>query len=149
MTIKVDVQRTGFPVKIGGVELWFDASAENLRRFFDVEELANEKLKAAQEKAQHIHFPEEVNDIEDIEVETMDAALDVNKEFVAAQYDVLFGDDTFKKVYKVYPDVIALERALEPIGNAISAKIDEMEKERSKEVEIKKNEYLNKKAQKR
>lgn len=149
MTINIDIKRTGFPVKIGALELWFDASLENLRRFFDVEEIAQEKLKEAQEKAKHIHFPEVVENIEDVEVETVDAAMDVNKEFIAAQYDVIFGDDTFKNIYKEYPDVIALERALEPIGIAIAKKIEEMEHERKQVVESKKDEYLKKKAQKR
>jgi len=149
MTINIDIKRTGFPVKIGALELWFDASLENLRRFFDVEEIAKKKLKDAQEKAKHIHFPEVVENIADVEVETVDAALDVNKEFIAAQYDVIFGDGTFKKIYKEYPDVIALEQALEPIGIAIAEKIGEMESERKQVVESKKDEYLKKKAQKR
>ena len=149
MTINIDIKRTGFPVKIGSLELFFDASLENLRRFFDIENIAQEKLKEAQEKARHIHFPEVIENIEDVEVETVDAAFDVNKEFIAAQYDILFGDGTFKKIYKEYPDVLALEQALEPIGNAIAEKINEMEKERSEHVESKKSEYLQKKAQKR
>lgn len=149
MTINIDIKRTGFPVKIGSLELFFDASLENLRRFFDIENIAQEKLKEAQEKARHIHFPEIIESIEDVEVETVDAAFDVNKEFIAAQYDILFGDGTFKKIYKEYQDVLALEQALEPIGNAIAEKINEMEKERSEHVESKKSEYLQKKAQKR
>lgn len=149
MTVNINIKRTGFPVKIGALELWFDASLENLRRFFDVEEIAKGKLKEAQEKAKHIHFPEVIENIEDVEVETVDAALDVNKEFIAAQYDVIFGDGTFKKIYKEYPDIIALEQALEPIGVAIAKKIEEMEQERKQVVESKKDEYLKKKAQKR
>lgn len=149
MTLNIDIKRTGFPVMVEGVELFFDASIENLRRFFDVEALAQEKLKEAQEKARHIHFPEVVEDIEDVEVETVDAAIDVNKEFIAAQYDIIFGDGAFKKVYAKHPDVMALESALVPIGIGISKKIDEMEAERRKEVESKKDEYLKKKAQKR
>lgn len=39
MTVQIDIQRTGFPVKIGTVELWFDSSVENLRNFFDIEEV--------------------------------------------------------------------------------------------------------------
>ncbi|GIN13201.1 hypothetical protein J26TS2_30680 [Shouchella clausii] len=144
--IKIDIQRTGFPVKIGSLELWFDSSAENLRRFFNVNELAKERLKEAEEKAKHIHFPD---DLEDTNLATYDAAIDVNKEFVAAQYDILFGDGTFKKIYKSYPDVFALEAALEPLGEAIAERVNEMEKERSKKVEQQKTQYLNKKAAKK
>lgn len=149
--IKIDIKRTGFPVKIGEMELFFDSSIENLRRFFNVEEIAQEKLKKAQEKAKHIHFPDDidVDTIENIDVKTVDAAIDVNKEFIAAQYDILFGDDTFKRIYAEHPDILALEQALHPIGIAIAKRIEEMEVERSKKVEDKKKEYLTKKAKKK
>lgn len=142
--IKIDIQRTGFPVSIGSLELWFDSSLENLRRFFNIDEIAQQKLKEAQEKAKHIHFPNEIEDIEDVDVKTVDAAFDVNKEFIAAQYDILFGDNTFKKIYKQYPDIMALEQALTPIGNAIAERIEGQEQERSSKVEEMKQEALKK-----
>lgn len=145
--INIDLQRTGFPVKVGTVELWFDSSLENLRRFFNIEEIAQAKLKEAQDKAKHIHFPDKV-DADNIDIVTVDAAIDVNKEFIAAQYDILFGDDAFKQVYKVHNDIWALEGALETVSFAIAKRIEEMEEERSGVVESKKAEYLNKKAQK-
>lgn len=149
--VKIDIQRTGFPVKLGTLELWFDSSLENLRRFFNVDEIAQKKLKEAQEKAKHIHFPDHVDseNIDDIDVKTVDAAFDVNKEFIAAQYDIIFGDGTFKKIYKKYPDIIALEQALDPIGVAIAQRIEELEKERKDLLESKKQEALNKKASKK
>ncbi|MED4080099.1 hypothetical protein P4637_08820 [Halalkalibacterium halodurans] len=146
--IKIGIERTGFPVKIGTVELWFDSSLENLRRFFNVEEIANQKLKEAQEKAKHIHFPEEI-DVESIDVKTIDAAFDVNKEFIAAQYDIIFGEGAFKEIYKKYPDIVALELALDAAGAAIAQRIEELEEERKMKVEGKKAEYLNKKAKKK
>jgi uncharacterized protein YfcZ (UPF0381/DUF406 family) len=148
MSIQINIDRTGFPVKIGTVELWFDSSLENLRRFFNVEEIANQKLKEAQEKAKHIHFPEEI-DVESIDVKTIDAAFDVNKEFIAAQYDIIFGDGAFKAVYKKYPDIVALELSLDAAGAAIAQRIEELEEERKMKVEGKKAEYLNKKAKKK
>ena len=149
--IIVDIQRTGFPVKIGTIEIWFDSSIENLRRFFNIEEIATAKLKEAQDKAQHIHFPSDLENIEigDIDVNSVDAAMVVTKEFIAAQYDVVFGDGTFKKIYKKYPDILALEQTLEVVGTAIANRIEEQEKERSSKVESKKSEYLIKKANKK
>lgn len=146
--LKIEIQRTGFPVKIGTLELWFDSSLENLRRFFNIEEIAQEKLKKAQDKAQHIHFPADI-DIENIDIKTVDAAFDVNKEFIAAQYDIIFGDDIFKKIYKTHPDILALEQSLESIGVAIAKRIEEQEEERSVKVEDKKAEYLKKKTKKK
>ncbi|MED2940651.1 hypothetical protein P4345_25695 [Cytobacillus horneckiae] len=144
----IDINRTGFPVKVGSVELWFDSSFENLRRFFNVDELAQKKLKIAEEKAKHIHFPEDMN-VENLDEQTIDAAFDVNKEFIAAQYDIIFGDDTFRKIYKEYPDILALDRALEVVGAAIAQRLEEQEESRSKEAKKKQNEYLNKKAKKK
>lgn len=149
--IKIDIQRTGFPVKIGTIELWFDSSIENLRNFINVEELAEKKLAEAKEKAKHIHFPADLTyeNVNDIDPETIDSALDLNNEFIASQYDILFGDGTFKKIYKKYPDIIALENALEPIGLAIAEQIGKMEDERTKQIESAKKDYLTKKASKR
>lgn len=147
--IKIDIQRTGFPVKVGSVELWFDSSLENLMNFSNLDEIAQQKLKEAREKAQHIHFPSKINDISDVEAETIDAAFDLNKEFIAAQYDIIFGDGTFKKIYKKYPDILALEQALEVMGFAISERIEAQEIERTAKIETKKAEYLNRKAKKK
>src|SRR5690625_3658340 len=137
MTVQIDVKRTGFPVKIGALELWFDSSLENLRNFFNVDEIAQERLKKAEEKAQHVHFPTNSDDVdlEEMDIKTIDAGFDLGKEFIATQYDIIFGDGTFKRIYKEYPDVLALEQALEPLGLAIAKKIDEQEKERSAKVD--------------
>lgn len=145
--IKIDIKRTGFPVKVGELEFWFDSSIENLRKFFNIDELAQGKLKEAQEKAQHIHFPAEINEetVSNMEVTTVDASIDVHKEFIAAQYDILLGDGAFKRAYAKYPDILALEQALEPIGIAIAKRIEEMEVERSEKVKDRKEEYLKKK----
>jgi len=150
LTVKIDIKRTGFPVKIGDLELFFDSSIENLRRFFDIEEIAQKKLKEAQEKAKYIHFPEDITaeSIKDMDVKNVDAALDLNKEFIAAQYDIIFGDGIFRKIYEKYPDVLALEEALEPLGIAIAERIEQQETERTERVEAKKKEYLTKKDKK-
>ncbi|AMQ06729.1 hypothetical protein [Sporosarcina psychrophila] len=146
-TVNIDIQRSGFPIKLGTVELWFDTSLENLRKFFGVEELAQEKLKEAQEKAQALHFPDVVT-AENLDVDTVNAAFDVNKAFIGAQYDIIFGDGTFKKLYKAYPDIMALEQTLEIVGVAIGNKLELMESERSSKTELKKSEYLAKKSKK-
>lgn len=151
--IKIDIQRTGFPVKIGTIELWFDSSLENLRNFFNVDEIAQDRVKKAQENVEHIHFPKDIKDYElgdytEKDVKNIDAAFDFNKEFIATQYDIIFGDGTFKKIYKKYPDIIALEDALDPLGFAIAKRLEEQEKERSAKVEKEINEALEKQKKK-
>ncbi len=142
--IEIEIKRSGFPVKIGSLELWFDQSLENIKRFSNLETIAYAKLKEAEENEKHVHFPEE-----GIDEKAIDAQLDADKEFIAIQYDIMFGDGTFKKIYKNYPDVLALADALDPIGFAIAERIEENEKERSKIAQQTKVQFLNKKASKK
>lgn len=152
--IQIDVKKTGFPVKVGDLELWFDSRAENLRTFFNVNEIAQKKLKEVQKKAEHIHFPEgifnyTIDEFEKKDVEKIDAAFDINKEFIAIQYDIVFGKGTFSKIYEKYPDIIALEEMMDPLFLAIAKKIEEQEKERSSKIENIRKQALKKKKQKR
>lgn len=149
--IKIDIERSGFPVRIGEIELWFDMSIENMVNFFDIEEKLKERLKKAEEKMKGVELPGEVDpdDIGKLDRHIIDSVFDYNKEFVKAQYDIIFGDGTFDKIYKKYPDIAQLERIINVLGVEIAKKIEEEEKERSKLVEKRKNEYLNKKAQKK
>lgn len=129
--INIELKRTGFPVKIGEVELFFDSSLENLLNFINIEEVAKEKIKEVQEKAKNIHFPEGFEDLEASEytkedLENVDTTLDLNKEFIAIQYDIIFRDGTFKKLYEKYPDMAALEQLLDPIGKEIAKRIEQL-----------------------
>ena len=151
--VKIDLERTGFPVMIGEVELFFDCSLENLRTFFNVDEVAQKRLKEVEKKAKHIHFPDdltekEYDELEDKEIKLIDAGIDYTKEFVAIQYDMIFGEGTFKKIYKEYPDFIALDNALEPLGIAIQERLLEFEQERKDELNKRQMEALNKIKQK-
>lgn len=148
--INIPVKRTGFPVKIGEVELWFDSSIENVRNFLNIETIAEEKLEEVRKKSEHIHFPAEINDetIKDVKVEDIDTAFDANKEFIAIQYDLIFGDGTFKKLYKAIPDIIALDEVLEVVGNSIAERLEEQNQEITKRYTSKREEILDKKKQK-
>ena len=148
--INIPIQRTGFPVKIGSTELWFDSSFENMKRFFNIDDLAKERLEEIREKAEHVHFPDEINEdtIETVKAEDMDTAFDVNKEFIAIQYDLMFGDGTFKQLYADIPDIIALEKVLDVVGKSVADKINEQEAERVQEYSSKRAAILDKKKQK-
>lgn len=133
--INVDIRKTGFSVKLGDIDLYFDSSIENLRRFFNVEELARKRLREAQERAENIHFPKgienyDIDDFTEMDIEKIDVAFDAKKEFIAAQYDLIFGEGTFERIYKKYPDVLALEKAFEPLGLEISKRLEEQANER-------------------
>ncbi len=149
--VNIEVRRTGFLVKFGVLEFWFDSSLENLRRFFDVYEGSDsaiqEKLWETQKKAELIDFSEE--SIDDSDKESVNTVLDLHKEVLAVQYDIVLGEGSFQKIYEKYPDIIALEQAFDPLCTAIAERIESQEKERTELIERRKQEYLDKKILKR
>ena len=149
--VKIEIKRTGFPVNVGDVELWFDSSIENLKNFVNVEEIARERIQDIAEKSKHIHFPEEINEetLDEIEEETIEEAFSASKEYIAVQYDVIFGDGTFKKLYEVYPDVFALEDAFEMIAEGITERLEEENEIRAQKYQKTKMSLLDKKKQKK
>ena len=149
--VKIDIKRTGFPVNVGEVELWFDSSIENLKNFVNVEEIARERIKEISEQAKHIHFPEDINEetIQDVEDETIEEAFSISKEYIAVQYDVIFGEGTFKKIYEVYPDVFALEDAFDLIADGIAERLEEENEIRTQKYRETKMSLLDKKKQKK
>lgn len=142
--VNIDIQRTGFPIKIGKIELWFDSSLENLKKFFNMEEISQELLKDAQEKAQAIKLPKDV-DAETMSIGTVNEAMDVQKTFLGVQFDIIFGDGTFDKLYNAYPDILALEQTFEIVGVAIADKLETMEIDRTISTAKKKTDFLAKK----
>lgn len=149
--IKIGIKRTGFPVKIGEIELWFDSSIENLKKFFNIDKLAAERLEQTKKMAESIVLPDEINEetVKAMDEQTIDDAFNVNKEFIAIQYDLIFGEGTFGKVYEKYPDIMALEDALEQVGQAVAHKVEDMEKERHEKSVVKVSDHLKKKASKK
>lgn len=149
--INIPIKKAGFPVKIGEVEIWFDDRIEAISDFFDrsnkaqtqLEEL-NGKIKAAQ--------LEEVDEAA-IDKEIYDSALDLKKEELRISYDSLLGDGAFEQIYSKHDDIRELLSIYEPLEKAIvevvSDRMQAYEKERKKEFESKKAEYLNKKARKK
>lgn len=148
--LNIKINKTGFPVNVGEVELWFDSSLENLKTFINIEKLAEEKLNEVRKKAKHVHFPDDVSteNVDEVSEDDIESAFSATKEFIAIQYDLMFGDGAFKKIYEVHPDIIALEAALEAVGEGIAAKLKESEAKRAQGVEAKQKEYIKKKLQK-
>lgn len=150
--IKIDIKRSGFPVKIGEVELWFETSPESLTKYVESIKGFKEAEKEMQEKVKTIQLPDvfdiNADNIEDINLTMTDKAFELQREYIGEQYDLIFGKGTFDKLYNLYPDIEALENALDVVGIAINKKIDELEKERSKKIDSDIDEILNKKQKK-
>ncbi|MDV5978119.1 hypothetical protein KB584_11950, partial [Streptococcus canis] len=60
--IAIDLKRTGFPVKIGQVGLWFDTSQERLIEFFDIETEVNRRLNEYEKQVIEANLDNEIED---------------------------------------------------------------------------------------
>lgn len=132
MSVTVDIQRSGFPVKIGTVERWFETSAESLMRFENMEEEALKRLNEFQKQVIDSNLDKDL-EAETITMDTLKGAIELEKKFLEIQYDLLLGDGTFAELYELYPDYQALENTLEAVATLISNKLEELAEERKKE----------------
>ena len=75
------------------------AQSKTLKKFFNIDKLAAERLEQTKKMAESIVLPEEINEetVKAMDEQTIDDAFNVNKEFIAIQYDLIFGDGTFEK----------------------------------------------------
>ncbi|MEG3273005.1 hypothetical protein RFK58_10335 [Streptococcus suis] len=140
--ISVDVVRSGFPVSIGPVELWFDTSDEFLVTFFDLEQEAQKRLAEFEKSIVEANLDNSLE--EGITKDTLIGAIDLEKKLLEIQYDLLFGDGTFKKLYAEFPDHQALDLTLEKVATLIEAKLSELKIERENVVKERINKYKKK-----
>lgn len=146
--VQIDIQRTGFPVKVGEVELWFDSSHENLVNFFKLAEKVQEESEKHIEEMKNIDLPEDyLNDLPGAHKEGM-KFIEHQKKQTAIEYDLMFGKGTFKKLYGKYPDYVSLQNALKAINKAIQDRIVQQEEERAKAIEDETEEIMRNKAKK-
>ncbi|HEP1531950.1 TPA: hypothetical protein ACISQB_000294 [Streptococcus pyogenes] len=141
--INIDLKRTGFPVKIGVVELWFDTSQERLLEFFDIEAEIARRLSEYEKQIIEANLGKKIEE-EGVTKEIAKGALDLEAKYLEINYDLLFGEGTFNKLYEVYPDKEALENTLEVVSREIEQKLDELKAERQKVVEEKVKKYKKK-----
>ena len=141
--IKIELKRTGFPVKIGEVELWFDTSQESLMRFYDLEEEIQKRLVQYELDVVTANIGNKI-ERDGVTKDVVAGAIDLEKKKVEIQYDLIFGDGTFDKLYKVYPDFHALNNALEVAGELMYKKLEEIADEHKKVVKELADHYLNK-----
>ncbi|HEL2628580.1 TPA: hypothetical protein TZ803_000560 [Streptococcus suis] len=140
--ISVDVVRSGFPVSIGPVELWFDTSDEFLVTFFDLEQEAQKRLAEFEKSIVEANLDKKLE--EGITKDTLLGAIDLEKKLLEIQYDLLFGDGTFEKLYAEFPDHQALDLTLEKVAALIEAKLSELKIERENIVKERINKYKKK-----
>lgn len=140
--ISVDVVRSGFPVSIGPVELWFDTSDEFLVTFFDLEQEAKKRLAEFEKSIVEANLDKKLE--EGITKDTLLGAIDLEKKLLEIQYDLLFGDGTFEKLYAEFPDHQALDLTLEKVAALIELKLSELKIERENIVKERIDKYKKK-----
>lgn len=122
--IKIDIKKKGFPVTIGEIELWIDTSIESMQRLANAESEIERRLEKLRVEAKDVNVSE---DVENVNVEMVNKAIELYKKTVKVQYDVVFGEGTFDKIYKKYPDLSALERVIDDVMPAIAKEIEKIE----------------------
>ena len=106
--LNINAKRTGFPITINGVELFFDASLEGIERY---------ESKITEAQAMIADIPDTGNVVED------------KKTVVRMSFDSIFGDGTFDNLYQVLPDITALQTVFFDVVKGIDERTAEYIKE--------------------
>lgn len=115
--ISLDINRKGFPIKIGNIEFFFSTTLEDLTRFFDLQDEVEKKLSPLEMK---------LNDMKD-STETSDKAnrfIEISKEITKIQYDGLLGEGSFNTIYKEYKDIEQLSGIFEELALNVAKTIE-------------------------
>lgn len=108
MAIKIQTQQTYIPIYLGDLELRFDVTDENIKKFKkEVLKVQEELEKASVEK-------------------DSENAMDQAKEALKQGFEVFFGVDVFEKVYEISPSIPIVMQYFERITEAISEEFKKM-----------------------
>lgn len=124
--INIKLERTGFPVKIGGHDFFYSTSSESAKRYVELEATVNNRIKELQKSI----VDTAIIDGQTVDVDSFGKAIDYAKEGVKLNYDLLLGEGTFDTLYADFPDVEALSRALIEVRANIELKLEEIEAKR-------------------
>lgn len=146
MTININIERSGFPIKIGEVEFWFDTSAEALTKFVDIPQKINNRFNEYQKELLERSNAGEFDDVKEgvVDAKVAQQAIEMEKKLLEIKYDAFFGDGTFAKLYEKYPDYLALENALEQVDELVAKELEKLQKERADKVNERTSQYLQK-----
>lgn len=135
--LDIEVKKSGFPVTIGKFEFWLDTSVDNVKRLMDYDINVASKINEIEKE-----IMEKFGDKEITEYETLERGIELGKQCLEIQYDLLLGEGTFAKLYEEYPDLNALTNSLDLLQVGIVAKMDELNEEQMKMSEEKKQRLL-------
>ena len=146
MTININIERSGFPVKIGEFEFWFDTSNEAMQHFINIDQIVNDRYNAYLAEISERSAKGEFDDAKKGEIteEVIGQAIELERKQVEIKYDALFGDGTFAKLYEKYPDYLALDDALDQADILIGEELKKIKEERANKVNERTSQYLQK-----
>ena len=146
--VQIDIQRDVIPVKIGTVELEFEATRENIKKLFDIYDNPEAFEEGLKDK-----FAEEVKALGDEEISEasrFSRMFDLEVKIARDAYDVLLGEGSFDKIYATYSDVnTLLYKILPQISESLGQEIGRRFEKEAKEQEKIKKAYLQKKRKKK
>nr|DAN93719.1 MAG TPA: hypothetical protein [Caudoviricetes sp.]DAX20757.1 MAG TPA: hypothetical protein [Caudoviricetes sp.] len=151
MTININIERSGFPVKIGEFEFWFDTSNEAMQHFINIDQIVNDRYNAYLAEISERSAKGEFDDAKKGEIteEVIGQAIELERKQVEIKYDALFGDGTFAKLYEKYPDYLALDDALDQADILIGEELKKIKEERANKVNERTSQYLQKSQKKK
>lgn len=135
--LDIEVKKSGFPVTIGKFEFWLDTSVDNVKRLMDYDINVASRINEIEKE-----IMEKFGDKEITQYETLERGIELGKQCLEIQYDLLLGEGTFAKLYEEYPDLNALTNSLDLLQVGIVAKMDELNEEQMKLSEEKKKQLL-------
>lgn len=146
--ININIERPGFSIKVGEIELWFDMSLEKQERMPTIQKDFHNQMKFIEAETSKLLKEVEESDGSNQE-EINKKALEAYKKVLEIAFDEIFDEGTFNKLYGVYPYVESLTDVYVSISENIGIQIEKYNKKRVNEFENKKNKYLKKKNKKK
>ncbi len=138
--MEFQIEKRGFPIKIGELEFFFGTTVEELTRFFDAQEEYEAKVKECEEKLKSI------KNIDQPTKEDTLLILELSEELATVKYDALLEEGAFKEIYKKYTDIEQLLDLFETLEFEVAEKIANESAKRKDAVSKKKADLLKKKA---
>ena len=145
MSIDIQLKKSGFPINVGGHELWFDLRAEKVKEYAELEQEVNKRLNEIQKEI----MDKSIDDGDKVNFDNFDGAIELTKESTKLNYDLIFGEGTFDKLYNDFPDIQALTEAWIQVQACIEVKLEQLKEEREKESEQKVLDFKAKLAEKK
>nr|DAP80828.1 MAG TPA: hypothetical protein [Caudoviricetes sp.] len=145
MSIDIQLKKSGFPINVGGHELWFDLRAEKVKEYAELEQEVNKRLNEIQKEI----MDKSIVDGDKVNFDNFDGAIELTKESTKLNYDLIFGEGTFDKLYNDFPDIQALTEAWIQVQACIEVKLEQLKEEREKESEQKVLDFKAKLAEKK